>query len=211
MQNQTRKPPTSYSQFFTVREVKEFLHLSTVEGVCFLLDVPPVEPSPVLREYLAETIPIAVASGSEKAKSELIVTPVLVEVRRVLERQVSLFSGEDFTVDESLGLKGRCDFLLSRSPEMLAIEAPVVIIVEAKQADLKTGLGQCLAEMVAAQRFNLEHNQEISTIYGSVSNGTQWQFLKLEGQTATIDLSVYSLPPVEQILGFLVWMVQQNT
>ncbi|MBC6478277.1 MAG: hypothetical protein GDA56_11340 [Hormoscilla sp. GM7CHS1pb] len=210
MQNPTRKPPTSYSQFFTVREVKEFLHLSTVEGVCFLLDVPPVEPSPVLQDYLAETIPIAVASGSEKAKSELIVTPVLVEVRRFLERQVSLFSGEDFTVEESLGLKGRCDFLLSRSPEMLAIEAPVVIIVEAKQADLKTGLGQCLAEMVAAQLFNREHNQQISTIYGSVSNGTQWQFLKLEGQTATIDLSVYSLPPVEQILGFLVWMVQQN-
>ena len=186
------------------------MHLSTVEGVCFLLDVPPVEPSLALREYLTETIPIAVASGSEKAKSELIVTPVLVEVRRFLERQVSFFSGEDFTVDESLGLKGRCDFLLSRSPEMLAIEAPVVIIVEAKQADLKTGLGQCLAEMVAAQRFNQEHNQQISTIYGSVSNGTQWQFLKLEGQTATIDLSVYSLPPVEQILGFLVWMVQQN-
>lgn len=211
MQNQTRKPPTSYREFLTVREAKEFLHLSTVEGVCFLLDVPPVEPSPVLREYLAETIPIAVASGSEKAKSELIVTPVLVEVRRFLDRQVSLFSGEDFTVEESLGLKGRCDFLLSRSPEMLAIEAPAVIIVEAKQADLKTGLGQCLAEMVAAQRFNQEHNQEISTIYGSVSNGTQWQFLKLEGQIATIDLSVYSLPPVEQILGFLVWMVQQNT
>ncbi len=210
MSNLTRKAPTSYSEYLTVREVKEFLHLSTVAGVCFLLDVPPVEPSTVLREYLAETIPLAVASSSDKARSELIVTPVLVEVRRVLDRQVSLFSGEDFTVDESLGLKGRCDFLLSRSPEMLAIEAPVVIIVEAKQADLKTGLGQCLAEMVAAQRFNQEHNQQISTIYGSVSNGTQWQFLKLEGQTATIDLSVYSLPPVEQILGFLVWMVQQN-
>jgi len=72
-----------------------------------------------------------IATGSEKARSELIITPVLVEVRRILDRKVTLFSGEDFTVDESLGLNGRCDFLISRSAEMLAIEAPAVVIIEA--------------------------------------------------------------------------------
>ncbi len=78
------------------------------------------------------------------------------------------FSGEDFTVDESLGLNGRCDFLISRSPEMLAIEAPAVVIIEAKQADLKTGIGQCVAQMVAAQKFNEAKEKSIPIIYGSV-------------------------------------------
>ncbi|WP_374886017.1 hypothetical protein [Microseira sp. BLCC-F43] len=90
----------------------------------------------------------------------------------------------------------------------MIIEAPAVIIVEAKKADLKSGVGQCVAEMVAAQKFNQENNAPIRTIYGSVSSGTAWKFMKLEGQTVTIDLIDYSLPPVEPILGILVWMVK---
>jgi hypothetical protein len=199
-----------YSQFTTITKVKEAFNLSTIEGIRFLPEIAPISPSNTLRDYLEETIPIAIATGSEKARSELIIAPVLVEVRRILNRKVTLFSGEDLTVDESLGLNGRCDFLISRSSEMLAIEAPAVVIVEAKQADLKTGFGQCVAEMVAAQKFNQLKEKPIPIIYGSVSNGVQWQFLKLEGQTITIDLIIYPLPPVEQILGFLVWMVQEG-
>lgn len=199
-----------YSQFTTITKVKEAFNLSTLEGIRFLPEIAAIPPSNTLEDYLAETLPIAIATGSEKARSELIIAPVLVEVRRILNRKVTLFSGEDFTVDESLGLNGRCDFLISRSPEMLAIEAPAVVIIEAKQADLKTGFGQCVAEMVAAQKFNDAKTKSIPIIYGSVSNGVQWQFLKLEGQTITIDLVIYPLPPVEQILGFLVWMVQEG-
>lgn len=199
-----------YSQFTTITKVKEAFQLSTIEGVRFLPEIAPILPSETLRDYLEETLPIAIATGSEKARSELIITPVLVEIRRILNREISLFSGEDFTIDESLGLNGRCDFLISRSPEMLEIEAPAIIIIEAKQADLKTGIGQCIAEMVAAQKFNEAKNQSISTIYGSVTNGVQWQFLKLEKQTISLDLTIYPLPPVEQILGFFVWMVRED-
>ncbi len=83
-------------------------------------------------------------------------------------------------------------------------------IVEAKKADLKTGYGQCVAEMVAAQRFNEAGRQPISTIYGSITSGTQWRFLKLEGNNVTVDLADYPLPPIDQILAFLVWMLQQR-
>jgi len=120
-----------YSQFTTITKVKEAFNLSTREGIRFLPEIAPISPSNTLRDYLEETLPIAIATGSEKARSELIITPVLVEVRRILDRKVTLFSGEDFTVDESLGLNGRCDFLISRSAEMLAIEAPAVVIIEA--------------------------------------------------------------------------------
>lgn len=197
-----------YSQFTTITKVKEAFNLTTVEGIRFLPEIAPIQPSNTLAATLEETLPLAVATGSEKARSELIISPVLVEVRRILNRQISMFSGEDFNVDESQGLNGRCDFLISRSTEQLAIEAPAIVIVEAKQADLKTGIGQCVAEMVAAQKFNEAKQKPLPTLYGSVSNGLQWQFLKLSGTEVTIDLNIYSLPPVEQILGFLVWMIR---
>ena len=91
-------------------------------------------------------------------------------------------------------MSGICDFLISRSPEQILIEAPAIVIVEAKKADLKVGLGQCAAEMVAVQKFNEINNIPIATIYGSVSSGTAWRFLKLESKTLTIDLNDYPVP-----------------
>ena len=198
-----------YSEF-TLRKVKRDFELTTVEGGRFLPETELIIPSFYLRESLDEGLPLAIATGSEKARSELIISPILVEVRKCLQRKVSLFSGEDFTVAPELGLSGVCDFLISRSPEQMLIEAPVVIIVEAKKADLKIGLGQCAAEMIAAQKFNEANELSISTIYGCVTSGTQWRFLQLQERTLTIDLNDYPVPPVEVILGILVWMVREG-
>ncbi|MEB3180378.1 MAG: hypothetical protein VKL59_15295 [Nostocaceae cyanobacterium] len=199
----------SYSEF-TLARVKRDFGLTIIEGERFLPEIEPIEPSIYLKESLKEGLPLAIATGSEKARSELIISPILVEVRKILERKVSLFSGEDFTVAPELGLSGICDFLISRSPEQVFIEAPAVIVVEAKKADLKLGLGQCVAEMIAAQKFNQANNNYIPNIYGSVSSGTAWRFLKLVEQTLTIDLNDYPVPPAEVILGMLVWMVKEG-
>ena len=198
----------SYSQFKTLASVKEAFGLVTKEGLRFLPQVDPIEPSETLRNFLEYSLPVALATGSEKARSELIISPVLMEVRQILQQRISFFSGEDFTVDETVGLNGTCDFLLSRSTELIDIEAPVFILVEAKQADLKSGLGQCAAEMVAAQRFNLNKGQSISTVYGCVSNGTQWRFMQLQAKVLTVDLNDYPLPPIAQILALLAWMAE---
>lgn len=170
----------SYSEFTTITKVEEAFGLTTVEGRRFVPEIELIKPTTQLVEYLEEVLPIAIATGSEKARSELIITPILLEVWRILERQIGIFSGEDFDVDSSVGLNGRCDFLLSRSPKLIEIDAPAVVIVEAKKADLKTGIGQCVAEMVAAQRFNKAKNKSVKTIYGSVTSGTQWRFMKLD-------------------------------
>jgi hypothetical protein len=198
----------SYSQFTTIAKVRDAFGLKIVEAVACLGQFPVVQPAPGLLEYLSETLPIVATSGSEKARSEGIIYPVLLEARRLLDRQVGLFSGEDFTVDESQGLNGVCDFLMTRSTEVLEIEAPAIVIIEAKKTDLKSGFGQCIAEMVAAQRFNHAQGRPIETIYGIVSNGLQWQFLKIEGTVVSIDLTVYALPPVDQVLGAIVWMLR---
>jgi len=135
----------------------------------------------------------------------------LVEVRSILHKQVSLFSGEEFNVDESVGLNGVCDFLFSGSPEQMEIEVPVLMLVEAKKGDLKVGIGQCVAEMIAALRFNQEKGGSIKVVYGSVTNGTSWRFLRLADQTVEIDFMDYSVPPPDQVLGFLVWIIQTST
>ena len=200
----------SYSEFTTILKVKQAFGLTTVEGPRFLPQITPIAPSATLTDFLANSLPVAVATGSENARSEIIITPVLLEVRKILQQSISLFSGEDFTVDYKTGLSGICDYLISRSPEMLEIEAPAVAVVEAKKADLKTGIGQCVAEMVAMQKFNEAKGKPISVIYGSVSNGTQWRFLKLEDKIVSIDLNDYALPPVDEILGMLVWMLRDG-
>ena len=198
----------SYSQFTTLAAALNAFSLTVSEQRFFPM-LEPLAASEVFRSYLDETLPLA-ASGSEKVRSEGIIYPVLIEVRRILNRQIAVFSGEEFSVDETVGLNGIVDFLISRSPIISTIMAPAAVIVEAKKADIKSGYGQCVAEMVAAQRFNQAKAQPLPAIYGCVSNGTQWRFIELVDTTVTIDLTDYSLPPVEPILAFLVWMLQQQ-
>ncbi|MEH2010821.1 hypothetical protein [Nostoc sp.] len=200
----------SYEEF-CLRKVKQDFNLTLVEGGRFLPPIEPILPSPMLAEFLAESIQLAIAMGSEKARSELIISPILFEIRKILNRQISFFSGEEFNVEPEVGLAGFCDFLISISPEQLFIEAPAVVIVEAKKENLKGSLGQCIAEMIAAQRFNAKYEKPIAIIYGSVTSGNLWTFLKLKENTVTIDLTEYLILPVEQVLGILVWMIQSQS
>lgn len=198
----------AYSDF-SLRKVLQDFGLQTRDD-SFVSAISPISPSSYLREFLERSLPVAVAIGTEKARSELLISPLLLEVREVLERQVSIFSGTEFIVDPTVGLNGTCDFLISQSPEQVILKAPIAVIVEAKKGELDAGLGQCIAEMVGAQRFNQQQGNAISTIHGTVTSGSLWRFLKLEDQMVTFDLKEYPMPPVEQILGILVQLVSEN-
>ena len=191
---------------FTIAQVKRQFQIEVVTET-FFQELPTFAPRDWLINLLRESAPLAVVLGTEKVRSELIVAPLLFEFRELLDRQVSFFSGTDFSIDLESGLNGVCDFLLTRSTSEVSIEAPAIIIIEAKKGELNAGWGQCAAEMIAAQKFNQANEQEIPTIYGSVTTGTQWQFLKLTGQVLTIDPTEYSLNPIDRILGILKWMV----
>lgn len=198
-----------YSEFTLARVKKQFA-LTTSEDIDIFAAVPKLECSEYLTETLRYNVPLALASNSEKARSEMIITPILVEVRKQLQSQFSLFSGIDFTVDAEKGLAGFCDFIISSGSERLFVSSPVMMLVEAKKEDILAGLGQCVAEMVAAQIFNEREGNEISVIYGTVTSGTNWKFLKLEGQVAEIDLIEYYLTDVNKILGILASGVGQE-
>lgn len=199
----------SYSEFSLAKAKKEF-GLTTLEKRDIFANLPELTASSLLTETLNYNLAIALGSNSEKARSELIIAPILVDLRRQLKEQISLFSGVDFTVDDTKGLNGTCDFIITHSPEILMVTAPVITVVEAKKENINAGLGQCAASMVAAQIFNEQTTTEIKTIYGAVTTGSIWQFLKLEGQILSIDLSEYYLKDVNQILGILASSISQG-
>lgn len=193
----------SYSQF-TLQQVTQEFNLKIVEISTFLPPIEPVYPNPYLAEFIERHFDLALALNTEKARSEMLICPILLGVKEALAGKISLFSGEEFTVEPEIGLNGICDYILSRSSEQLFVTAPIAIIVEAKKEDLKSGLGQCAAEMLAAQKFNMAKQIYIPIIYGAITTGSIWRFLKLEEQTLTIGLREYPAMPIEQILGILV-------
>ena len=188
---------------FTLGSVKKKFQLNFVEKSNLFQDSPELQPSPLLQEILQDNLPLALASNTEKSRSEMIIAPILIDLRKQFNNHIAVFSGINFTVDSDQGLNGICDFLISYSDELLLVTAPIIILVEAKKEDLNTGLGQCIAEMIAAQRFNEQEENQISEIYGTVTSGTVWKFLKLEKNNVYIDLTEYYLRDLAKILGIL--------
>ena len=199
----------AYSDFKLSEIIQKFeLTLNEVSGL--FGDIPEAEPSDLLATILKENVDLAVAINTEKARSEMIISPILLEVRRKLNNEISLFSGVYFNVDNQQGLNGFCDFLISLSKEQLFVRAPVITLVESKNENLKSGLAQCIAEMLAAQLFNEQKQNAIKIIYGAVTIGTIWQFLKLEDKTISIDLTEYYIKDVKKILGILISAIKQG-
>ena len=199
----------AYSNF-TLETVQKTFQLDTVRSVGIFSEVEPVTPSAYLTTGLAKKAPLATAIGTEKARSEMIVADVLVELLDHFDHSISLFSGIDFNVDAENELVGVCDFLVSLSPNQFYLEAPVIILVEAKNLDIKLGLGQCVAEMLAGQRFNAEKGNDIPYIYGVSTTGIDWLFLKLEGKSLHIDMVTYTIERCDKLLGILSSMVAQK-
>ena len=199
----------AYSDF-TLESVLLAFQLEMVDTAGLFAEAERVAPSDHLTTALARKAPLATTIGTEKAKSELIVADVLVELREHFERSISLFSGIEFNVEPESGLTGVCDFLISLSARQSFLESPIIILVEAKKDDLLIGLGQCVAEMVAAQRFNAEKGNDIPCIYGTITSGTDWKFLRLEGKCLHIDMTTYTIERCDRILGILSAMVAQK-
>src|SRR5438270_4406588 len=121
---------------FSLQVVQEQFGLVLVEDVDLFPAVPEVTPSDWLRQTLDEWAPAALAMNTEKARSEMIIAPILMEVVRLSGRTINLFSGIAFDVDRERGLNGACDFLLARSRERFYLSQLVVAVVEAKREDI---------------------------------------------------------------------------
>lgn len=196
----------AYNQF-TAREISEKFGVSYVDVDDLFAGVAPAAIDPSLTWYLKQSVPLALSISTEKARSEMIITPVLIEARRLRKGAVSLFSGTEFTVDVERGLNGFCDYLLSLSRTQIEIEAPVVAIVEAKNENLRAGVPQCVAEMLAARIFNERRGRPTRVVFGAVTSGSDWRFLRLRDATVEIDTAEYYASDVERIVGVFVHML----
>lgn len=191
----------SYSDF-TIDELKSKFSLKFIEEVNLFPQVTDYDVPQELLALLPKFIPLALAIDTEKARSEFIVAPLLAELKISLQN-ISLFSGTEFNVDKNLGLTGRCDFIISATKEQYSLNAPVIMLVEAKNDNIKSGIAQCGAEMIAAQQFNQAKKNSIKTIYGCVTTGSNWKFLKLVGSDFYIDTIEYYIENPAKIMGIL--------
>ncbi len=128
---------------------------------------------------------------------------MLVELRRSLADQFSLFSGVEWEVDAERGLNGYCDFILARGNSQYVLSAPFIAIAEAKNDIIRTGLGQCIAAMYAAEICNQKAQVPIAKVHGVVSTGSAWKFLQLERDLLTIDIPEYYIDNLPKIMGIL--------
>ncbi len=192
---------------FNFPDVQQSLGLTLREADLFC-DAPALELSSAFAERMRADIALALAINTEKARSEFIIAPVLSELRRRLGGSFGLFSGVQFDVDPSRGLSGFCDFILTRSPLQSVLTAPVVAIAEARNDNLRTGLGQCIAAMVAAREFNAKSAAGVAVVYGVVTTGSAWKFLRLSDAEVTLDVSEYFIAELGRIMGILAHILQ---
>ena len=80
------------------------------------------------------------------------------------------------------------------------LEFPLVIVVEAKKNDFEQGWGQCLAELVAAQKLN---NEASRPAYGIVTDGELWKFGLLVGDTFVSNKEGYTVGDLPALFGAL--------
>ena len=199
----------SYSHF-TFKKVKEEFDLKVIENKDLFSSIESVSTNNYLKTILDYNVPLALAIGTEKARSELIIANVLLELKKYLKDEVSLFSGINLDVDKERDLNGFCDYILSASSEQFYLNSPIVAVVEAKNEQIISGLGQCIAEMIAAKIFNEKEKNTINKIYGVITSGNTWKFLKYENDIVYIDKLEYYIANVSKIIGILANMLNQN-
>ncbi len=161
-----------------------------------------VLPSEWLQKSLIQGKNIAIPSGNEKARSEFIIAPIMLEIAQFFHEHISIYSGKNLDVDRDEGLTGECDFIISKGEQSFMINTPILALVKAKKADIEIGLGQCIAQMVGAKLLNRSQGNN-DYIYGCITTGEDWQFMKLIGDVLYIDRDRDYINQVEKILGCL--------
>ncbi len=163
-----------------------------------------------ISEYFQEDLQMMMREGvvdnSEFAICENLIYPVLKEVWKQYRRNFLLWSHQALTFDNKLS--GFPEYILARRSPLgkVVFDKPYLLLVEAKQDNFEAGWAQCLAEMIAAQRLN--QTPPIS-VFGIVSNGTTWQFGKLEAEVFTRNILPYTIFELEPLFGAVNYVFQQ--
>jgi hypothetical protein len=197
----------SYSAF-KFSDLRQKFGIQEERGILFET-IKPVQPTDWLKKTL--NINSRMPMLSEKSKSELIVSPILVDIWEQNKECFTIFSGVSLDVDTDKGLNGECDFIFCSEPrKVFMLTSPIFTIVEAKNDIIAGGIPQCIAQMLGAKIFNEKEGKPISCIYGCVTTGKDWQFLKLTNNIVTIHEEEHYLTKLEELLGFLQCIIDSS-
>ncbi len=117
---------------------------------------------------------------SESSICEMVIFPILKSLWTNFKAKLLLWSHKG--IGKEADLMGIPDYIIAkRSPLGRVMDLPMLVMIEAKKDDFDGGWGQCLAQMISAQKLN----QSDSCIYGIVTNGDTWQFGNLVNQSFT--------------------------
>ena len=138
--------------------------------------------------------------SSEGARAEIVIFPVLREAYKPHAQRYSLFVQRYISCDGDLS--GTPDYVIAGKSALgkTVLENPLVVVAEAKKNDFEQGWGQCLAELVAAQRINRD---PLLPVYGVVTDGNLWQFGKLVEDVLTKNLNDYTIGDWPRLFGAL--------
>lgn len=189
---------TSYSGFTSVDDIQSLGLL--IKRQKLFADITFAEPSEVLKSILKMNTQLPL--GNEKAKSEMLVAPILSEIWSRNQESCMLFSGYELSVNKEQGLTGRCDFLFSAIDNII-VEAPIIAIVEAKNDNVDDAVPQCIAQLFASQIFNEQKGRPTPVLYGATTTGFEWLFMRLRGSTVELDRDLYQLRSLSELLGVL--------
>ncbi len=198
----------AYTDFKTLAQVEKELKVNIKQASKLYVDIKPIELSSWFIETMDLSYDLAININTEAARQSLIVDNVLIELKKKLP--ISLFIKKYFNVDASKGLTGNPDGLVCNHLDELEIKAPVIVLVEAKNNDINLGFPQCIAEMIAAALFNNKANIVRNTIYGVVTDGISWRFIKLNDNTVTIDRHTYPFHGGCKIIAILKSFILDN-
>jgi len=187
-----------YSNFRKIRTVVKKFDLDA-QIIPLFENTPKVEPSDWLVESLrlSRLMPLM----NEKTKAERVVSPILLEIVQNYHDKITLFSGEEISVNPSEDLSGECDFFFALHPPKPYIEAPIISLVEAKDEDMEWGLAQCSAQLYGAKLFNEQEGKTFPILYGCATDGVEWQFIRFQDNIFYVDNQVYT--DLRELLG--VW------
>ncbi len=188
-----------YSKYRNLKVVTKKFGLSATQEDLFLTTIPDILPS----SWLVETLQMAkiVPLINEKAKSERIISPILIDIANFFKDKITLFSGEKLEVNALENLSGECDFFFTLIPRSPYLEAPIISLVEAKNDDMDYGIAQCAAQLYGTKLYNELDGQDIPILYGCTTNGTEWKFMRFENNIFYVDTKIYT--DLKEILG--VW------
>ena len=136
--------------------------------------------------------------ASETSRCEAVIFPILKEVYKGYTDRYALWSGKSIAYDETL--RGTPDYLIATQSElgMSVVGKPLIILVEAKKNDFEQGWGQCLAELIAAQKIKGDPD---TPVCGIVTDGTLWQFGRLDGDAFIQNRTNFTLDNLPVLFG----------